>query len=264
MLAGFSNEPIIRLSQNLVRITPPNLKKCFYGDSGSSAVEIALKLAFHATAIDDGWASGTASEASYTASFAAAKLSQKDAHAGKGLDNANEWASQTEAQTSHLNLNNPSQSPQSSHANAHSQAQPHPHTPPQNQPKPLKDLYLCLSNSYHGETLGALSLSDVGIYKSVYTPLLFRPLVTPAPNRSLGVSEEQAKAELIRTLGVHSGRIAAFIAEPLLQCAGGMNMYPASFLNLPCVSAVRAVFTSSLMRSPLALDARARCLRLSI
>ncbi|ABI55717.1 adenosylmethionine--8-amino-7-oxononanoate transaminase [Alkalilimnicola ehrlichii MLHE-1] len=47
ILAGFSHEPVVRLSEKLVQITPPGLSRCFYTDNGSSAVEVALKMSYH-------------------------------------------------------------------------------------------------------------------------------------------------------------------------------------------------------------------------
>ena len=44
ILAGFSHEPVVKLSKRLVELTPKNLDKCFYSDNGSSAVEVALKM----------------------------------------------------------------------------------------------------------------------------------------------------------------------------------------------------------------------------
>ena len=47
LLAGFSHEPVVELSERLVDITPAGLTRCFYADNGSSAVEVALKMSFH-------------------------------------------------------------------------------------------------------------------------------------------------------------------------------------------------------------------------
>ena len=47
ILAGFSHEPIVTLSERLVAVTPPGLSRCFYADNGSSAIEVALKMSFH-------------------------------------------------------------------------------------------------------------------------------------------------------------------------------------------------------------------------
>ena len=47
MLAGFTHQPVIELSERLVQITPPGLNKVFYADNGSSGIEVALKMSFH-------------------------------------------------------------------------------------------------------------------------------------------------------------------------------------------------------------------------
>lgn len=47
MLGGFTHDTVVELSERLVKIAPPGLSRCFYGDNGSSAVEIALKMSFH-------------------------------------------------------------------------------------------------------------------------------------------------------------------------------------------------------------------------
>ena len=91
ILAGFTHEPVIQLSEQLVEITPQPLQRCFYADNGSSAVEVALKMSFHY------W---------------------KNVGADK------------------------------------------------------KTKIVTLKNSYHGETIGALSVGDVELYKEVYSPLL--------------------------------------------------------------------------------------------
>src|ERR1700722_9822279 len=47
ILAGFTHEPVIELSEALVKILPAGLTRCFYADNGSSAVEVAVKMSFH-------------------------------------------------------------------------------------------------------------------------------------------------------------------------------------------------------------------------
>lgn len=92
--------------------------------------------------------------------------------------------------------------------------------------------FLTLKNSYHGETLGALSVGDVGLYRDTYSELLFEVLSTLVPY----AKEEIAKAlQSLKTLLQKEGEnISAFILEPLVQCAGGMKMYPKEFLQQAC------------------------------
>ena len=91
-----------------------------------------------------------------------------------------------------------------------------------------KNKFLSLTNSYHGETLGALSVGDVKLYKQTYNPLFLENLSTKAPS---GEDYEEALKELKSTLEKHANSLCAFIVEPLVQCAGNMNMYESSFLN---------------------------------
>ena len=148
LLAGFTHEPAIELAHKLVDITPRELKKVFYVDNGSSAVEASLKMSYHY----------------------------------------------------HLN---------------------------QGKRKPV---FLSLTNSYHGETIGALSVGDVALYKETYEPLLIANMQVAVPkDQSIEAANEALKAlELV--LKEKSSEIAAFILEPLIQGAGGMHMYHASYL----------------------------------
>ncbi|MBT8074158.1 MAG: adenosylmethionine--8-amino-7-oxononanoate transaminase [Xanthomonadales bacterium] len=97
--------------------------------------------------------------------------------------------------------------------------------------------FVTLSNSYHGDTLGALSVGDAGLFKSAYEPLLMEPLVAPSPDCfALPRSEwdrhaENKLADMREIFARHEGEICAVIIEPLVQCAGGMRMYPASYLT---------------------------------
>ena len=149
ILAGFTHEPVIRLSERLVALTPEGLTRCFYADNGSSAVEVALKMSYHC-------------------------------HRNNGRE---------------------------------------------------RPLFVSLSNSYHGETIGALSVGDVQLYKETYEPLLIRSVQTPVP--ADGSPEAAvAAAEAFEVLCVkHEGEIAALIVEPLIQGAGGMHMYHPRFLS---------------------------------
>lgn len=98
--------------------------------------------------------------------------------------------------------------------------------------------FVALTGGYHGETLGALSVTDLGLYREPYRPLLVEPLWAPSPDAYLaGPGETAAQCaarrldELRGLLGRHAGEVAALIVEPLVQCAGGMRMYHADYLR---------------------------------
>ncbi|CAE09391.1 adenosylmethionine--8-amino-7-oxononanoate transaminase [Wolinella succinogenes] len=149
ILAGFTHEPIIKLSKRLVEMTPHGLEKCFYADNGSSAIEVALKMSFHRHKIE-----------------------------GK-----------------------------------------------------KRALFLSLSNSYHGETIGALSVGDVALYKETYGEILLATLQTPVP-RDLTQEATQEALEALEVILENRGEeISAFVLEPLVQCAGGMHMYSADYVK---------------------------------
>lgn len=146
IFSGFTHKPIIDLSNRLVKLLDSKLSKCFYADNGSSAIEVALKMAFHAQVI-------------------------------KGK---------------------------------------------------TKNKFLCLQNAYHGETIGALSVGDVGIYTEVYQPILLQTLKIKAP---IGEDFEESLKELKEVLTNQKDEIIAFVLEPLIQCAGNMNMYSSKFIK---------------------------------
>lgn len=93
-------------------------------------------------------------------------------------------------------------------------------------------LFLSLENSYHGETIGALSVGDVGIYKDNYKDILISSIQAPLPIDSSKEAIESALKifeEIISTNDIY-----AFVLEPLVQCAGGMRMYPKEFVKKSC------------------------------
>jgi adenosylmethionine-8-amino-7-oxononanoate aminotransferase len=94
-----------------------------------------------------------------------------------------------------------------------------------------RPLFLSLSNSYHGETLGALSVGDVELYKQTYKPLLISCIQTPVPKDQTISSANQALEELEKILEDRGEEISAFIVEPLIQGAGGMHMYHPHYLT---------------------------------
>ena len=149
ILAGFTHEQIIRLSKRLVTLAPQGLSKCFYADNGSSAIEVALKMSYHA-------------------------------HKNSGQEKA---------------------------------------------------LFVSLKNSYHGETIGALSVGDVELYKQTYEPLLIRSIQTDVPTNQ-SIEAALIAAEKFESLcKKRAGEISALIIEPLIQGAGNMHMYHAEFLK---------------------------------
>ncbi len=101
-----------------------------------------------------------------------------------------------------------------------------------------KTRFVCLSGSYHGETLGALSVTDVALYRKTYGPILLEPIITPAPDAyqaPTGMSARDfanAQADqLDELLAARGDEICALILEPLVQCAGGMRMYHPVYLE---------------------------------
>jgi adenosylmethionine---8-amino-7-oxononanoate aminotransferase len=107
-----------------------------------------------------------------------------------------------------------------------------------NSGKPAKNKFISLQNSYHGETLGALSVTDVAIFKDTYAPLLIQSAQMPSPDFRLAESGESAETFALRCaqaleeyVAQHHQELAAFIIEPLVQCAAGMAMYDAIYLK---------------------------------
>lgn len=103
---------------------------------------------------------------------------------------------------------------------------------------PTKTRFITLSNSYHGETLGALAVGDVALYKEIYKPLLMQVLTAPSPDcyfREPGEDWESYSlrrcADLEQILATHADNVSAVIVEPLVQCAGGMRMYHPAYLT---------------------------------
>lgn len=93
-----------------------------------------------------------------------------------------------------------------------------------------RNLFLSLTNSYHGETIGTLSVGDVALYKETYAPLLLESLRTEVPETQFG-DYSHALESLEKILKEYSDRICAFILEPLIQCAGNMHMYNKDYIK---------------------------------
>lgn len=98
--------------------------------------------------------------------------------------------------------------------------------------------FVCLRQGYHGETLGALAVTDVAVFRDAYDPLLMRShqVASPdarqaQPGEDATAVAQRAAAELEALLQQRQGQIAAVIIEPLVQCAAGMAMHDASYVR---------------------------------
>ncbi|MEQ1661619.1 MAG: adenosylmethionine--8-amino-7-oxononanoate transaminase [Thiobacillus sp.] len=104
--------------------------------------------------------------------------------------------------------------------------------------QPEKNGFVSLQNGYHGETIGALSVTDIPLFKSTYAPLLRHTAQVPTPDARLAEPGESAEAFALRCaaaleahLAEHAATTAAFIVEPLVQGAAGMAMYHPVYLT---------------------------------
>ena len=156
MFAGCTHPPAVDLAERLVQILPTGLTRVFYSDNGSTAVEVAVKLA------------------------------------------TQYWI---------------------------------------NKGEPKRQAIVGLRHAYHGDTVGAMSVSEDSIFTSAFTPLLFPVMRAHAPycyRCPIGLERATCSvdclddlADVLATLG---DTAAAVIVEPMLQGAGGMIMWPAQFL----------------------------------
>ena len=104
--------------------------------------------------------------------------------------------------------------------------------------EPRRTKFVALENGYHGETIGALSVGDIPLYRRVYAPLLLEAMFAPSPDaylagdgRDAEAAAEEAADALARLFDEHPGEICALVLEPLVQCAGGMRMYHPLYLK---------------------------------
>ena len=105
--------------------------------------------------------------------------------------------------------------------------------------KPEKKKFVCLQNGYHGETIGALAVTDVAIFREAYGSLLQEVFTVPSPDaRKAGPGQtaadvaRQCAQELEQLFKQEHQNISAIIVEPLIQCAGQMAMYSPEYLRL--------------------------------
>jgi len=156
MFAGCTHEPAVALAERLVERLPSGLTRVFYSDNGSTAVEVAVKLA------------------------------------------SQYWS---------------------------------------NLGQPQRRVFLTLDHAYHGDTVGAMSVSAESIFTRAFEPLLFPVVRAHAPycvHCPLGLTRDRCAIDCLKDLEAklaeHGDKVAAIIVEPMLQGAGGMIMWPAEFL----------------------------------
>ena len=154
---GLTHPTAIELAEKLIAIAPKGLTRVFYSDSGSEAMEIALKMAYQY------W--------------------QQRGH-------------------------------------------------------PQKKKFAKLTNAYHGDTLGAVSLGGIDLFHQIYESLLFDTFAIPSPYRyrwptgsDPGKVKKEALDAMEEVLSEHHHEIAAFVMEPLMQGAAGMIDQPAGYIS---------------------------------
>ena len=92
----------------------------------------------------------------------------------------------------------------------------------------VRDVFISLENSYHGETMGALAVGDVALYKEIYGEILIKTVQAKSPALT---NEDDALISMEELFKKHDGKISAVVIEPLVQCAGSMAMYDATYIT---------------------------------
>ena len=156
IFANFTHKPAIELCERIVSLTPDRLQKVFFGDNGSSAIEIALKLSF-----------------------------QYHQQIGKTK----------------------------------------------------KTRFVNISDAYHGETIGALSMGDMDLYSKVYKPILLDSVKVEGPdcfrckfNKERDTCNAECFVKMEEKIKEIHEEVSAIIIEPLVQCAAGMKIYSPKYL----------------------------------
>lgn len=105
--------------------------------------------------------------------------------------------------------------------------------------RPEKSRFIGLQHGYHGETVGALSVTDIPLFREAYGPLVRVSNTVPSPDARLaapGVSAadhaRHCAQALQAYLEVHHEHMAALIVEPLVQCAAGIAVHDPEYLRL--------------------------------
>jgi len=164
IFAGFTHQPAVDLAEKLLQILPGNLSKIFYSDNGSTATEVALKMA-----VQYWW--------------------NQEEEKELGIGNW-EFGEGSKPATNNLK----------------------------------RTKILAFKNAYHGDTFGAMSVSDRSIFTLAFHDLLFEVIFIDTPT-------QENIGDIKAVVHKHAAEIAAFIYEPLVQGAGGMKMYDTYLMN---------------------------------
>ncbi len=104
--------------------------------------------------------------------------------------------------------------------------------------RPKKTSYLALSQAYHGDTTGAVSLGGIKYFHQLFAPILFSPIRGPVPctyrlPQGLPIDRacEHYASEIESLIRTHHEELAALVIEPLVQGAAGMITHPAGLLK---------------------------------
>jgi adenosylmethionine---8-amino-7-oxononanoate aminotransferase len=158
-MLGLTHPSAIELGKRLIEIAPGKLSRVFYSDTGATAMEIALKIAF-------------------------------------------QYWQQCES------------------------------------PRPNKTKFFSLSNTYHGDTVGAMSVGGISLYQQVYDKLLFPRLQAPSAycyrchlHKSYPSCCFACLAEVERVIAEYADELAAVVMEPLVQGAAGILVYPSGYTH---------------------------------
>lgn len=107
-----------------------------------------------------------------------------------------------------------------------------------NQGRPAKSRFVGLAGGYHGETVGALAVTDIALFREAYAPLVRLAATVQSPDARGARPGESARGVALRAaaaleawLAEHHATTAALILEPLVQCAAGMAMHDAEYLR---------------------------------
>jgi adenosylmethionine-8-amino-7-oxononanoate aminotransferase len=105
--------------------------------------------------------------------------------------------------------------------------------------RPQKSRFIGIENGYHGETVGALSVTDIALFREAYGPLVRVSATVPTPDAraaapgASAVDHARRCAQALQAyLDEHHAETAALVVEPLVQCAAGMAMHDREYLRL--------------------------------